>query len=63
MLIIGSSTPVTQTPFLSEAELPEHARLNQRGGGSLLSTDETMDDDRQLAEALHRSQADSASSE
>jgi DNA damage-inducible protein 1 len=51
MLVIGS----TQTPFLSESELPEHARLNRAHSEETL-----LDEDRQLAEALTRSAADAA---
>ncbi|KAK3798555.1 hypothetical protein RRG08_031568 [Elysia crispata] len=43
------------TPFLGEADLPEHARLNQPLGTA------THDEDRDLAEALSRSAQDSAS--
>ncbi|XP_014769083.1 protein DDI1 homolog 2 [Octopus bimaculoides] len=49
VLVIG--TTGTETPFLSESELPEHARLNllQRPSSSIES------EDQQLAEALARS--------
>ena len=52
MLVIGTY-PGTQTPFLSEAELPEQARYLRTQSGS-----ETMDDDSQLAEALSKSAAE-----
>lgn len=48
-------TSGTETPFLSESELPEHARLNSN------PSDHTMDDDKQLAEAITRSQQDAGS--
>ena len=46
MLVFGE----TMTPFLQESELPEYARLNSVPGDVV-----PMDEDRQLAEALHRS--------
>ncbi len=52
-LVIG--TTGTETPFLSEGDLPDHARLNRQ-----LSGPEGMDEDRQLAEALAKSAEDSA---
>ena len=42
-LLIG--TTGSETPFLSEGDLPEHARLNRTAN----------DEDRQLAEALSKS--------
>lgn len=63
-MIIG--TTQTETPFLHEADLPECARLNRKrtltqaegnsgGAGTSLQDEE----DRQLAEALAKSQAES----
>ena len=49
MLIIGDTT----TPFLHESELPDYARLNSLPGSVV-----SMDEDRQLAEALQRSATD-----
>jgi len=56
MLVIGDTT----TPFLHESELPEYARLNSRlpGDVNLPGDVVSMDEDRQLAEALHRSAND-----
>jgi len=48
MLVIGE----TMTPFLHESDLPEYARLNSVPGVV------SMDEDRQLAEALQRSASD-----
>lgn len=48
-LVIG--TTETHTPFLSEAELPENARLNRSLSESMI-----VDEDRQLAEALAKSE-------
>ncbi|GFS06190.1 DDI1-like protein 2 [Elysia marginata] len=45
------------TPFLGEADLPEHARLNQPPGSA------SQDEDRDLAEALSRSAQDSGASQ
>jgi len=66
-LIFGTNN--VETPFLNEAELPECARLNRKrtlasteqgssgsGGGTSSLQDE---EDRQLAEALAKSQAES----
>ena len=50
-LVIG--TTGTETRFLAEGDLPDHARLNRP-----VSQTDLMDDDKQLAEALHRSQED-----
>ena len=47
-------TTGTETPFLGEGDLPPHARLNR----TLSGTD--VEEDRQLAEALQKSAADSA---
>ena len=62
-LIFGTNN--VETPFLNEAELPECARLNRKrtlasteqgsSGGTSLQDEE----DRQLAEALAKSQAES----
>ena len=49
MLVIGDTT----TPFLHESELPDYARLNSLPGSVV-----SMDEDRQLAEALQRSATD-----
>ncbi|KAI8796003.1 protein DDI1 2 isoform X1 [Biomphalaria glabrata] len=49
-------TTGTITPFLGEADLPEHARLNQPGSSH------NQDDDRDLAEALSKSAQESAGS-
>ena len=46
-LIIG--TTGTETPFLSESEIPEHAKLNIKDHAM------TQDEDRDLAEALSKS--------
>ena len=54
MLVIG--TTGTETRFLAEGDLPEHARLNK----SPSSPEEAMDEDRQLAEALAKSQEEGA---
>ena len=51
MLIIG--TTGTKTPFLSEGDVPEHARLNQTE-----SVTDQAEEDRQLAEALAKSSQD-----
>jgi len=63
-LIIGTNQ--TETRFLSEAELPECARLNRKrtldsseGGGSTIQDEE----DRQLAEALEKSQSEASGSQ
>jgi len=50
-LVIGAAT----TPFLSESELPEYARLNVESLGAV-----AMDEDQQLAEALAQSAQDTA---
>nr|KAG5700212.1 hypothetical protein BaRGS_011055 [Batillaria attramentaria] len=49
VLIFG--TTGTETPFLNESDLPEHARLNSNHNNENIT-----DEDRQLAEALTRSQ-------
>ena len=46
--VLEIGTTGTKTPFLSEGDVPEHARLNRPGG-------EPEDEDRQLAEALNKS--------
>ena len=51
MLVIG--TTGTETPFLAEGDLPDHARLNRQ-----LSDTPNVDEDRQLAEALAKSAKD-----
>ncbi|XP_078614934.1 protein DDI1 homolog 2-like isoform X2 [Branchiostoma floridae x Branchiostoma japonicum] len=51
ILLIGSSN--TETPFLSEADLPECARLNRQVSDSSLTDQER--EDRALAEALAKS--------
>lgn len=50
MLTFG--TTGTETPFLAESELPQHARLNSN------QNENVTDEDRQLAEAISRSQQD-----
>ncbi len=45
-------TTGTETPFLNEMDLPEHARLNRQLSGM------DVDEDRQLAEALAKSAED-----
>lgn len=52
VLVIG--TTGTETPFLSESELPDHARLN------LLQRPSMETEDQQLAEALARSAEEAA---
>ncbi|KAL8601882.1 hypothetical protein ACOMHN_020617 [Nucella lapillus] len=46
-------TTGTEAPFLPESQLPSHARLNQ-------TNEVSMDEDQQLAQALSRSQEESA---
>lgn len=53
VLVIG--TTGTETPFLSESDLPDHARLN------LLQRPTMETEDQQLAEALARSAEEAAS--
>ena len=54
MLTFG--TTGTETPFLAESELPQHARLNSN------QNENVTDEDRQLAEAISRSQQDAGES-
>ena len=56
VLVIG--TTGTQTPFLSESEVPEHARLNRNP-----SVSDFEGDDRALAEALAKSSEEAATGE
>lgn len=51
-LVIG--TTGTETPFLSEGDLPEHARLNG-ASGTTPSRSETEKEDQHLAQALAKS--------
>ena len=55
MLLIG--TTGTETPFLSEADLPACARLNQQGASSSFTgqAPTQQEEDRMLAEAIARS--------
>ena len=48
-------TTGTETTFLGEGDVPEHARLNRSN-----NAEEAMDDDRQLAEALAKSAEEAA---
>lgn len=52
-------TTGTEVPFLSEGNLPRNARLVRLSS----STSATQEDDRQLADAMTRSQTDTGSSE
>ncbi|XP_064610626.1 protein DDI1 homolog 2-like isoform X2 [Liolophura sinensis] len=56
-LVIG--TTGTETPFLSEGDLPEHARLNG-ASGTTPSRSETEKEDQQLAQALAKSAQEAA---
>ena len=55
-------TTGTEVPFLSEGNLPRSARL-ARLSSSSSATQDTREEDRQLAEALTRSQTDPESSD
>ncbi|XP_076451813.1 protein DDI1 homolog 2-like [Babylonia areolata] len=52
--VLKFGTTGTEAPFLSESQLPQHARLNN-------THDVPMDEDQQLAQAISKSQAESAS--
>ena len=62
-LIIGTNQ--TETRFLSEAELPECARLNRKQTLASSEVGGTIQDeeDRQLAEALQNSQSEASGSQ
>lgn len=55
-LVIG--TTGTETKFLNEGDLPEHARLNRPAGD--VTHEEMEDDDRQLAQALAKSASEAS---
>ena len=60
--VLRVGTTGTEVPFLSEGNLPRSARL-ARLSSSSSATQDTQEEDRQLAEALTRSQTDPESSD
>ncbi|KAK7093888.1 protein DDI1 homolog 2-like isoform X2 [Littorina saxatilis] len=55
--VLKFGTTGTETPFLSESDLPDHARLNVN------QSENATDEDRQLAEAMDRSQKEMGASQ